>query len=112
MKAFTLRLRSWFSRPWPAVILLCLGTLMLGSILATQPAYASPSPSTTPGDTASVEQREKAYDEALEVIDDPRRGTQEKYQENLSEYRQEHPDQGGIVEEAKELVKKVAPPQK
>jgi hypothetical protein len=112
MKAFTLRLRSWFSRPWRSVLLLGLGTLMIGSMVAIQPAQAAPSPSATPGDAAAVEQRQEAYDEALEVIDNPRRGTQEKYEENLSEYRQEHPDQGGLVEEAKELVKKVAPPQK
>ncbi|MGG6237395.1 hypothetical protein ACQ4N7_02055 [Nodosilinea sp. AN01ver1] len=39
-------------------------------------------------------------------------GVQKTYEENLKQYRQENPDQGGVVEGAKELVEKITPGRK
>ncbi|MEP0946306.1 hypothetical protein NC992_05430 [Leptolyngbya subtilissima DQ-A4] len=52
------------------------------------------------------EPRDQAYEEAVEVIDNPN-GVQETYEKNLKQYKQENPDQKSLVEGAKDLVEKV-----
>lgn len=48
---------------------------------------------------------EKLYEEATNVDKDPKRGVEKKYEKNVSEFYEEHPEEGGIVQEAKALVK-------
>lgn len=93
-----------------AVALVGLVGLMGWLLVASQPAYAATSQNVTPQErnNSIAEKRIEAYEDTLEVINDPR-GEQKEYQENLKEYREENPSQGGIVEEAKELVEKIVP---
>ncbi|MBD2233511.1 hypothetical protein [Phormidium tenue] len=97
------------SRRFRAIALVCLVGLMSWLTLATQPAFAANSKATVtpPVDQALTEEpRDQAYEEAVEVIDDPN-GVQKNYEENLKQYRQENPDQKSLVDDAKDLVNKV-----
>ena len=54
------------------------------------------------------EQRQEAYEEAVEAVsDDPKQGLEEIYEEDLKDYREENPDKKGLVEGAKNLVDQV-----
>ncbi len=54
------------------------------------------------------EARQEAYDETAEAInDDPKAGIEEIYEEDLKAYRSENPDDGGLLEGAKNLIDKV-----
>jgi len=54
------------------------------------------------------EQRQEAYEEATEAVSsDPKQGLEKIYEEDLQEYREENPNEGGLIEGAKELVDKV-----
>ena len=54
------------------------------------------------------EARQEAYEETAEAIsDDPKAGIEEIYEEDLKVYRSENPDQGGVLEGAKDLIDKV-----
>ncbi len=108
------RSKEWFSSRLRAIALIGLVGVVSWLMLASSPAYATQAKgASTPtvDKTMTAEPRDQAYDEALEVIDNPN-GVQKTYQENLKQYRQENPDQGGIVEGAKELVEKITPSRK
>ncbi|MBD1875270.1 hypothetical protein H6F75_17450 [Nodosilinea sp. FACHB-131] len=97
------------SRRFRAIALVCLVGLMSWLTLATQPAFAANSKGTAtpPVDQKMTEEpRDQAYEEAVEVIDNPN-GMQKVYEKNLKQYRQENPDQKSLVEDAKGLVEKV-----
>lgn len=74
-------------------------------------SYAVPSSSdsslTQTNNQESAESREEAYEEAQEVVNDPKRGVEKEYEKNRDEYFQEHPGEGGVVQGAKNLVDKV-----
>ncbi|PSR17699.1 hypothetical protein C8255_11290 [filamentous cyanobacterium CCP3] len=106
--------REWFSSRLRAIALFGLVGVMSWLMFASQPAYAAEARRTsapTVDKTMTEEPRDQAYDEALEVIDNPN-GVQKTYEENLKQYRQENPDQGGVIEGAKELVEKITPNRK
>ncbi|MGB5973546.1 MAG: hypothetical protein WBG38_09505 [Nodosilinea sp.] len=111
MKQLVTRSREWLSRSLNLLAVAGLASVASWLMLVSQPAYAA---TTLETPTPSVDQvmpkepRDQAYEEALEVIDNPR-GVQKTYQENLKEYRQENPDEGGVIEGAKELVEKITP---
>ncbi|MBW4461447.1 MAG: hypothetical protein KME47_14600 [Nodosilinea sp. WJT8-NPBG4] len=97
------------SRRFRAIALACLVGLMSWFTLVTQPAFAADNKGTAtlPVDQKLTEEpRDQAYEEAVEVIDNPN-GVQKTYEENLKQYRQENPDQKSLVEGAKDLVDKV-----
>ncbi|MEA5450056.1 hypothetical protein VB780_15855 [Leptolyngbya sp. CCNP1308] len=101
--------KEFFSRRFRAIALACLVGLMSWLTLATQPAVAAndKGTATPPVDqTLTAEPRDQAYEEAVDVIDNPN-GVQKTYEENLKQYRQENPDQKNLVEDAKDLVNKV-----
>ncbi|TVQ07227.1 MAG: hypothetical protein EA368_14800 [Leptolyngbya sp. DLM2.Bin27] len=102
--------QACFSRRVRSLILAGLGSLMGWLAIAHQPAYAASAvKDSTPVDQVMAEEpRDQAYEEALEVIDDPN-GVQKAYKENLKQYRQENPENNGPVESAKDLVKKITP---
>jgi hypothetical protein len=50
---------------------------------------------------------EQVYEKAIEVDEKPKIAAQEKYQENVKGYYQEHPEEAGILGEAKQIVDKV-----
>jgi hypothetical protein len=52
------------------------------------------------------EQRQEAYEEATEAINDPQ-GIEKVYEEDLKAYKQENPGENNLVEGAKSLVDKV-----
>ncbi|WP_155523585.1 hypothetical protein [Nodosilinea nodulosa] len=111
MKRFITLAQAWLSRHFQSLAIACLVGLMSGLMLAHQPAAAATAgstPAATVDKTMSAEPRDQAYDEALEVIDDPK-GVQKNYEENLKQYRRENPDQESLAEEAKDLVKKITP---
>lgn len=100
--------KEFFGRRLQAIALACLVGLMSWLTLVTQPAFAANNKGTaTPpvDQTLTEEPRDQAYEEAVEVIDDPN-GVQKAYEKNLKQYRQENPDQKSLVEDAKELVNK------
>jgi hypothetical protein len=109
MKRFMTLSKESVSRRFRAIALACLVGLISWFTLVTQPAFAANNKGTAtpPVDQAMTEEpRDQAYEEAVEVIDDPN-GVQKAYEKNLKQYRQENPDQKSLVEDAKELVDKV-----
>lgn len=55
----------------------------------------------------SVKDRQEAYQEATEVTEDPKVGVEKEYEEEVDDYLKEHPDEGGVLQGAKNLVDKV-----
>jgi hypothetical protein len=54
------------------------------------------------------EDRQEAYDEAIEEIsEDPKEGLEKIYEEDFKAYKKENPDENGLLEGAKDLVDKV-----
>lgn len=99
-----------------AVVLVGLVGLTGWLLVANQPAYAAENAKRLTSETPQernnniAKSRMKDYEEALDVTNDPR-GTQKEYRENLEELRRENSsaDEGGLIEEAKDLVEKVLP---
>jgi hypothetical protein len=102
------------------LLLSLIGLLSLSGLLifSNQPALAERSLSSqekidrayTMSEATGLreEDRQEAYEEATEAVSkDPKQGLEEIYEEDLQTYRQENPDQGGVVESAKNLVDKV-----
>jgi hypothetical protein len=74
----------------------------------TQPSYAVSDPQEAIQEIRKdlAEQNpEKIYEEATKVAEDPKRGVEKKYEKNMSEFYEEHPEEGGIIQEAKAIVK-------
>jgi hypothetical protein len=75
--------------------------------LPQQSSYAAEKPTMSQMQSeSSLESREQAYEKAKEIADDPKMGIQKEYEEEVEVYREENVE-GGIIEEAKELVTKV-----
>ncbi len=114
MQRLTMLSREFFGR-LRTVVLVCLVGLISWLAIANQPAYAANAnraSAPTVDQAMTQEPRDQAYEEALEVIDDPN-GVQKTYKENLKQFRQENPDQKeGLIEGAKDLVDKVTPSRK
>lgn len=55
----------------------------------------------------AVESPTQAYEEMTKIVEDPKVGIEKEYEKKEQEYFQDHPDTGGLVEQAKELVNKV-----
>jgi hypothetical protein len=111
MKRLITFAKIFFNRPLQTLALAGLIGVMAGFMVVHQPAYAAdarPTSTSTVDKVLTEEPRDQAYEEAVEIIDDPN-GVQKTYEENLKQYRQENPDQGGLMEEAKDLVKKITP---
>jgi predicted ATP-grasp superfamily ATP-dependent carboligase len=53
----------------------------------------------------------QAYEEKERVVENPKVGIEKEYERNEQKYFQDHPDQAGIVEQAKELVTKLTEPE-
>ncbi len=102
--------RDFCDRCLRSLALAGLVSVMSWLMVAPQPAYAASTAETsTPVDQVmAAEPRDQAYEEALEVIDEPN-GVQKAYKDNLKQYRQDNPETGGLVEEAKELIEKITP---
>ncbi|MBE9179086.1 hypothetical protein IQ268_10985 [Oculatella sp. LEGE 06141] len=71
--------------------------------IATPASYAA---STTVQDQESVESREQAYEEAKSIVNDPK-GIEREYEKNKDAYLKEHPEEGGVIEEAKQAVERI-----
>lgn len=105
--------QEFFGRRLRSLALAGLVGLVGWLMVAAQPAYAAKSAkASTPVDQVMTQEpRDQAYEEALEVIDDPN-GVQKAYKENLKQYRQANPNEAGIVDEVKDLVEKITPGKK
>lgn len=96
-------------------VLLLIGVVSLFNLVSwssplTQPSYAVSSPQEALQEIKrdqAEQSRTQAYEEAVEVTENPKMGVEKAYEEEMAEFRKEHPDEGGIVEGAKELVGKV-----
>ncbi|HEY9741763.1 MAG TPA: hypothetical protein V6C90_14840 [Coleofasciculaceae cyanobacterium] len=54
------------------------------------------------------EERQEAYEEATEAVNEPKgTGLEKIYEEDLKEFKQENSDENGLVEGAKDLLEKV-----
>lgn len=54
------------------------------------------------------EDRQEAYEEATEAVNQPKgTGLEKIYEEDLKEFKQENADENGLVEGAKDLIEKV-----
>lgn len=54
------------------------------------------------------EDRAAAYDAAAQAVqEDPKEAIEKIYEEDLKEFKEENPDENGLLEGAKELVEKV-----
>ncbi|WOD37551.1 hypothetical protein [Nodosilinea sp. E11] len=106
-------IQSVSSRRLRSLVLLGFASITSWLMMAHQPAYAAQaqSPSTPVDQVMTEEPREQAYEEALDVIDDPN-GVQKAYKANLKQYRQQNPEEGGVVNNAKDLVEKITPGRK
>jgi hypothetical protein len=80
--------------------LISLSLLMLG-----QPSQAANQLTTS--DSAEIQQREQAYEQAKDIAEDPKMGIEKEYEKEVEAYREEHAGEGGIVEKTKELVTEV-----
>ncbi len=93
------------------IVLVGLFNLAGWFIFVNQPSYAAvSSPKEELNDIRKDLERknpQEMYEEALDVSKDPKMGEQKKYEENLKKYKQENPDQGGLLKGAKELVNQV-----
>ncbi|MBW4515713.1 MAG: hypothetical protein KME11_10855 [Timaviella obliquedivisa GSE-PSE-MK23-08B] len=55
----------------------------------------------------AAESPTKAYNEMTKIVEDPKVGIEREYEKKEQEYFKDHPEEGGLVEQAKELVNKV-----
>lgn len=97
-----------FCRVFLSAVVACLISLSL--IAVSQPSYAaSQSAANQPAaqNSAEIQQREQAYEEAKGIAEDPKMGIEKEYEKEAEVYREEHAGEGGIVEKAKELVTEV-----
>ncbi|HEY9879783.1 MAG TPA: hypothetical protein V6D29_15095 [Leptolyngbyaceae cyanobacterium] len=113
MQRLTKAARQFLSTRVRAIAMVCLAGLLSLLSFANQPAYADDSNrnfSQTPQErnNSIAEKRVDAYEDALDVVNDPR-GEQKEYQENLKEYQEENSNQGGLIEDAKEAIEKIIP---
>ncbi|NJR37568.1 MAG: hypothetical protein HC781_00470 [Leptolyngbyaceae cyanobacterium CSU_1_4] len=95
------------------VVTLLAGLISLSGTLfsSVPPAYADVS---TPQQALREIQKDqaaespaKAYNEMTKIVEDPKVGIEKEYEKKEQEYFKDHPEAGGIVEQAKDLVNKV-----
>lgn len=55
----------------------------------------------------AMKDRQEAYKEATEITEDPKMGVEKEYEAEVEEYFEEHPEEGGVLQEAKQFVNKV-----
>jgi len=77
----------------------------------THSAYAASSPDEYLQEIRkdqTMKDRQEAYKEATEITEDPKMGVEKEYEAEVDEYFEEHPEEGGVLQGAKNLVNKVA----
>ena len=96
------------------MVLVGLMSFSGGFSSGVQPVYADVS---TPKQALKEIQKDqtaespaKAYNEMIKIVEDPKVGIEKEYEKKEQEYFKDHPDTGGLVEQAKELVTKVTDP--
>lgn len=55
----------------------------------------------------NMKDRQEAYKEATEITEDPKMGVEKEYEAEAEEYLEEHPEEGGVLQGAKNLVNQV-----
>jgi hypothetical protein len=99
---------STVCRVFLSAVAACLISLSL--IAVSQPSYAASQPAANQPaaqNSAETQQREQAYEEAKGIAEDPKMGIEKEYEKEVEVYREEHADESGIVEKAKELMTEV-----
>lgn len=103
------RLLSIFYKSILATVLVGLISWLSFSVIV-EPAQATVSnqsrtQSSLNLENQSIEDREKAYEQEVKIGDKPE-DLEKQYEKNLQEYRQQNPDEGGLVDQAKGLLEK------
>lgn len=107
MRSIVYSLAQAFRRVLVLLMLVCSLSLLAGFSPLAQSSYADHRATVRqPQDPQVIEQREEAYEEAKEIADDVKMGVEKEYEKEVKVYRKEHAGEGGIIEEAKELVTK------
>ncbi|GAB4368832.1 MAG: hypothetical protein Kow00121_08230 [Elainellaceae cyanobacterium] len=92
------------------IFIICTGLLLIGGLcLFTQPSYAVSTPDEALQEIRrdqAASSREEAYETRSQITEDPKMGVEKEYEEEVEEYFEEHPEEGGIVEGAKQLINK------
>jgi hypothetical protein len=95
--------RNFGKRFYAAVLAVVIG--LVGWVaIAPQTSYAASDSTAQQAQTA--ENREQAYEEAKSIANDPE-GLEKEYEKNREEYLKSHPDEGGVVQEAKQAVERI-----
>lgn len=55
----------------------------------------------------TMKDRQEAYKEATEITENPKMGVEKEYEAEVEEYFEEHPEEGGVLQGAKDLVNQV-----
>jgi len=91
------------------VVFACLLNLVGGLSIFNLPSYAASSPQEALEDIRQDKAKqnpEAFYEKATKVSEDPKMGVEKNYEKNLKEFYQENPEEGGLIEGAKQLVDK------
>jgi hypothetical protein len=95
------------------ILVIALGLFSIAGWFAglNQPSYAAVS---TPEEALQEIQRDQAkqdrqafYKQQVQITEQPKTGAEQEYEQNIEQYYQEHPEEAGVIEGAKELVDKV-----
>lgn len=94
------------------VFIICVGLLSITGwfSLPHQSSYALSTPEEALQEIRrdqSMQDRQEAYRDAIQITEDPKMGVEEAYEEEVDEYFEEHPEEGGILQGAKNVVEKV-----
>ncbi|MCU0534135.1 MAG: hypothetical protein MUD14_09600 [Hydrococcus sp. Prado102] len=110
MQRLIFNFRKLLGRGVLLLALISLFNVLSWFTLPTQPSYAVMEKNEALQEIEKDQARqdpEKVYEKAIEVDEKPKIAAQEKYKENVKGYYQEHPEEAGILGEAKEIVNKV-----
>jgi hypothetical protein len=91
------------------VILACLLNLVGWVSIFNLPSYAASTPEEELADIREDKAKinpEEFYEKATKTSEDPKMGVEKNYEKNLKEFYKENPEEGGLVEGAKQLVDK------
>jgi hypothetical protein len=87
------------------VVLAMVCSLSLGWGIIAQPSYAA-APKPTLADPETMPDAAQAYEEATQIVKDPKMGAEKAYEKEVKVFQKEHPDEN-IVEKSKEAADSV-----
>ncbi|NJK48517.1 hypothetical protein HC931_10305 [Candidatus Gracilibacteria bacterium] len=110
MQQFILDFTKMLRKGALLIALVSLFNLVSWFSLPTQPSYAVMGKNealTEIEKDQSLQDPKQVYEKAIEIDEKPKIAAQKQYKENVKDYYKEHPEESGILGEAKEIVEKV-----